>query len=360
MHTDEKYMHRCLELANLGAGHVAPNPLVGAVLVYKDRIIGEGWHREFGKAHAEVNCINSALEKGLNDLFKKSILYVSLEPCTHFGKTPPCADLIIAHKIPKVVIGCRDPFEEVNGKGIEKLKAAGINVESGILEEECTLLNKRFLTFHTKKRPYILLKWAQTNDGYIAPLNSPEGGTLDPQRPRLFISSEYSNRLVHLWRSEEAAILVGTNTALLDNPELTTRLWHGPSPVRLVIDMNLRLPSSLKVFDGSVRTIVFNAIREEEKPNPSFIKFNKEGDFIRQLMDSLYRLHIQSVIVEGGAQLLQSFIDSGIWDEARVIVNTTMNIGIGLSSPVLRNSVLLKEENFANDAIRYFKNNTSN
>lgn len=358
-------MLRCLELAKLGAGHVAPNPMVGAVLVYEDRIIGEGWHQEYGKAHAEVNCIGRAVENGLTDLIKKSTLYVSLEPCAHFGKTPPCADLIIANKIPNVVIGCRDPFEEVNGKGIEKLKAAGINVESGILEEECTLLNKRFFTFHTKKRPYILLKWAQTNDGYIAPLNPPQGGTLEPQRQRLFISNEYSNRLVHQWRSEETAIMVGTNTALHDDPSLTTRLWPGTSPVRLVIDMNLRLPGSLKVFDGSVKTIVFNTVKQEERPNLSFIKLDKEKQFVSQLMDILYKLKIQSVLVEGGAALLQTFIESGIWDEARVIVNGELSSrllsgGNGLPAPVLKNEQLITEEKISTDTISYFRNNKQN
>jgi len=347
-------MLRCLELAKLGAGHVAPNPMVGAVLVYEDRIIGEGWHQKYGKAHAEVNCINAVKEED-RKLIPLSTLYVSLEPCAHFGKTPPCADLIIANKIPNVVIGCRDPFEEVNGKGIEKLKAAGINVESGILEEECTVLNKRFFTFHTKKRPYVLLKWAQTNDGFIAGENS----------NRLLISNENTNRLVHKWRSEEAAIMVGTNTALHDDPSLTTRLWPGPSPVRLVIDMNLRLPGSLKVFDGSVKTIVFNTIKEDDKPNLSFIKLDKEKQFVPQLMDALYKLKIQSVLVEGGAALLQTFIESGIWDETRVIVNGELSSrllsgGNGLPAPVLKNEQLIAEEKISADTISYFRNNKQN
>jgi diaminohydroxyphosphoribosylaminopyrimidine deaminase/5-amino-6-(5-phosphoribosylamino)uracil reductase len=356
MTIDQQYMFRCLELAKLGTGYVAPNPMVGAVLVCEGRIIGEGWHQEYGKAHAEVNCIQQAIENGLGDMIKKSILYVSLEPCAHFGKTPPCADLIIANSIPKVVIGSRDPFSEVNGKGIEKLLAAGIEVETGVLEQECRELNKRFFTFHRKKRPYILLKWAQTNDGYIAPLNPPQGGILKSQRQRLFISSEYSNRLVHQWRSEEAAILVGTNTALLDDPELTTRLWHGPSPVRLVIDMSLRLPESLKVFDGSVKTIVFNGIKEDDKPGISFIRLDKGIRFFPQLMNALYQLQIQSVLVEGGAATLQTFIDNGIWDEARIIVNNELSIGNGLSTPVLNNEQFIREEIIGTDTITYFRN----
>ena len=338
-------MHRCLELAQLGAGYVALNPMVGAVLVHEGRIIGEGWHKEYGKAHAEVNCINAVQEED-RQFISQSILYVSLEPCAHHGKTPPCTDLIIRHKIPKVVIGCRDPFKEVDGKGIEKLKSAGIEVETAVLEEECRELNKRFFTFHKKQRSFIILKWAQTADGFIAGDDS----------KRILISNEFSNRLVHKWRSEEAAIMVGTNTALRDDPALTTRLWPGPSPVRLVIDMNLRLPGSLKVFDGSERTIVFNTIKEDEKPNLSFIKLDKEKQFVPQLMDVLYRLPLQSVLVEGGAALLQTFIESGVWDEARVIVNGELSIGNGLPAPVLKNEQLVMEEKNSTDTISYFRN----
>ena len=252
-------MHRCLELAGHGSGYVSPNPMVGAVLVHSGRIIGEGYHQRYGQAHAEVNCIDSVSETDRR-LIGESTLYVSLEPCAHFGKTPPCTDLIIKHKIPKCVVGCRDPFKEVDGKGIEKLRAAGVHVEVGVLEKECKELNKRFFTFHTEHRPYIILKWAQTGDGFIAgPLNPSaswrrtfeDSGETKVIQERLLISNEYSNRLVHKWRSEEASILVGTNTALLDDPELTTRLWTGPSPVRIVLDMNLRLPSSLKMFNDT-------------------------------------------------------------------------------------------------------------
>lgn len=355
MTIDQSFMHRCLELARLGAGHVAPNPMVGAVLVHEGRIIGEGWHKEYGKAHAEVNCINAVKESD-RQFISQSTLYVSLEPCAHYGKTPPCADLIIHYNIPRVVIGCRDPFKEVDGKGIEKLKAAGIEVETAVLEQECRELNKRFFTFHTKQRPYIILKWAQTSDGYMAPLIPHKGGTSELQTQRLFISNEYSNILVHQWRSEEAAIMVGTNTALHDDPALTTRLWPGPSPVRLVIDLNLRLPVSLKVFDGSVRTIVFNTIKEDEKPNLSFIKLDKEKQFVPQLMDALFRLQLQSVLVEGGAALLQTFIESGSWDEARVIVNGELSINNGLPAPVLKNEQLVMEEKISTDTISYFRN----
>ena len=335
-------MERCLELAKLGSDTVAPNPMVGAVLVYEDKIIGEGWHKQYGEAHAEVNCINSVKEED-KKLIAQSTLYVSLEPCAHFGKTPPCADLIIKNKIPKVVIGCRDPFEEVNGKGIEKLKAAGVEVilATGKLEEECRELNRRFFTFHTKQRPYVILKWAQTANGKIAAGNG----------ERLLISNEYSNRLVHKWRSDEAAILVGTNTALLDDPELTTRLWPGKSPVRLVIDMDLKLPASLEIFNKQVRTIVFNTVKQEGNDNLLYYKLRKDASLVRQIVNALYQLEIQSVLVEGGAKLLQSFIDEEIWDEARIISNEELMITIGLNAPLLKNAEKTFEQKLLSDKI---------
>lgn len=351
-------MYRCLQLAKLGAGRVAPNPIVGAVLVHENRIIGEGWHQKYGEAHAEVNCINQAIENGHNDLIAQSSLYVSLEPCVHFGKTPPCTDLIIKYKIPRVIIGCRDPFTEVNGKGIEKLKAAGVEVETGVFEEECKELNKRFFTFHIKHRPYIILKWAQTADGKIATsLNPPEGGTFEDSasKTRLLISNEYSNRLVHKWRSEEAAILVGTNTVINDDPELTTRLWPGNSPIRLIIDMDLRLLSSLKVFNRQVKTIVFNTIKHEEDGNLLYYQVTKDVSLVSQIVNALYQLKIQSVIVEGGARLLQSFIDEGMWDEARVISNKQLVIGKGLPAPQLTNAIKTEEQIILSDSIEIYK-----
>lgn len=355
----QKYIHRCLELAQLGAGYVAPNPMVGAVLVYNDEIIGEGWHQQYGQAHAEVNCINQAIANGHADKFSRSTLYVSLEPCAHFGKTPPCTDLIITHQIPEVVIGCRDPFDAVNGKGIEKLQAAGVKVSlaSSELKKQCEELNKRFFTFHTKKRPYVVLKWAQTADGFIAaPLNLPEGETSeDAATSRLLISNDYSNRLVHKWRSEEAAILVGTNTALLDDPSLTTRHWEGPSPIRLVLDMNLRLPATLQLFNREVRTIVFNGIKEEEDGNLYFCKIEKDENAVQQMLDKLFQLNIQTVLVEGGAALLQSFINEGLWDEARVINNSALIINNGLKAPVLVNAEKVDEEKILTDTIELFK-----
>ncbi len=352
--TDEQYMRRCLQLAQLGAGYVTPNPMVGAVLVYRDRIIGEGYHKKYGEAHAEVNCIGEAASSGHADQIDQSTLYVSLEPCAHFGKTPPCADLIIRHRIPRVVIGCRDPFEEVNGRGIEKLKAAGVQVELGLLEDECKELNKRFFTFHVGHTPYVILKWAETKDGYIAP-SSPVGGALtQPVTQRLFISNEYTNRLVHKWRSEEAAILVGTNTVANDDPELTTRWWHGPSPIRLVVDLDLRLPDSLKVFNRQVRTIIFNRVRHEEQGNLLYYQVSDDTNLVHQIVNALYILRIQSVMVEGGATLLQSFIDEDMWDEARVISNGQLAIGQGLKAPKLENFIRREGQTLFSDTINVY------
>ncbi|MEO6221084.1 MAG: bifunctional diaminohydroxyphosphoribosylaminopyrimidine deaminase/5-amino-6-(5-phosphoribosylamino)uracil reductase RibD [Ginsengibacter sp.] len=344
----EKYMHRSLQLARLGAGTVAPNPMVGAVLVHDEVIVGEGYHKKYGEAHAEVNCINSVNEEN-KKLITKSALYVSLEPCVHYGKTPPCADLIIKNRIPKVVIGCRDIFEQVAGKGIEKLKAAGIEVTTGVLEKESVELNKRFFAFHQKQRPYIILKWAQSFDGKIA------SSSKSILNERTLISNEYTNRLVHKWRSEEAGIMIGTKTALQDNPLLATRLWNGKSPVRIVVDINLRLPSDLRIFDKKVKTIIFNKIKQEEEENLIYYKFEPEN-ILQQMVNVLYRMNIQSVIVEGGAKLLQSFIDAGLWDEARIITNEQMLIGNGIHAPELQQSVLQKREQHFNDTITYLQN----
>jgi diaminohydroxyphosphoribosylaminopyrimidine deaminase/5-amino-6-(5-phosphoribosylamino)uracil reductase len=378
----EKYMNRCLQLAAQGAGYVAPNPMVGAVLVYNDRIIGEGFHQKYGGPHAEVNCINSVNDADM-PLIGKSTMYVSLEPCAHFGKTPPCSDLIIQNKISKVITGCRDPFKEVNarlparaparlnhsgggtdgndavgqGKGIEKLRAAGVEVEVGVLEKECQHLNRRFFIFNRAHRPYIILKWAETADGKIAaPLNPPGGGTLENSvKPRILISNEYSNRLVHKWRSEEASVLVGTNTALLDNPELTTRLWPGPSPVRLVVDMDLKLPSSLKLFNGHQRTIVFNSKKHDEQEDILYYQVTEDVNLVHQIINALYQLKIQSVLVEGGAKLLQSFIDESLWDEARIIKSSELRVQSGLAAPGLPMAVKTEELKLGNDRIQIFK-----
>ena len=351
-------MQRCLQLAAMGAGQVAPNPMVGALLVHADSIIGEGYHKKYGDAHAEVNCINSVADAN-KKFIVQSTMYVSLEPCAHFGKTPPCAGLILKNKIPNVVIGCMDSFAAVDGKGIERLKAAGVNVTVGILEKECLELNKRFFTFHKKQRPYIILKWAQSSDEKIARLNAPRGQALEHTRnERLLVSTELTNRLVHKWRTEEAAILVGTNTALLDNPALTARLWPGNNPTRLVIDMDLKLPASLQLFDGAVKTIVFNGHKQEAGEMLSYYKLDSIEKIVPQILKVLYSLQLQSVIVEGGAHLLQSFINENLWDEARVITNTTMQITEGIHAPILQQPKLIAQQNIQTDSIVYFTNDT--
>ena len=351
---DAQYMVRCIELAKSGAGNVAPNPMVGALLVYDNRIIGEGYHQQYGGPHAEVNCINSVSDEDY-DLLNSSTLYVSLEPCSHFGKTPPCTDLIIEKKIPKVVIGCSDSFKEVDGKGIEKLEKAGVEVLTGVLENACTDLNKRFFTFHAQHRPYIILKWAQTNNAKIASMTT----------ERLLISNEYTNRLVHKWRSEEASVLVGTNTAFLDDPGLTNRLWYGNNPVRLVVDMNLRLPSSLKIFNETAPTIVFNQYKHamdgfiflpRGKYEIKYYQVAADASLVHQVLNACYRQNIQSILVEGGATLLQSFIDEGLWDEARIITNETLKINRGLPAPELTDFKIMRTEKIFSDRIDYYSN----
>ena len=340
-------MYRCLELAKLGSGNVAPNPMVGALMVYNDKIIGEGYHQKYGEAHAEPNCIKHAIENGYGDLISRSTLYVSLEPCVHFGKTPPCADLIISHNIPKVIVGCRDPFKKVDGKGIEKLKNAGVEVEYGILEKDCKESNKRFLGFHTLHRPYIILKWAQTVNYKMAGQGS----------DRLFITNEFTNRVVHKWRGEESSILIGTNTALIDDPELTTRLWTGNSPVRLVVDVDLRLPSHLKIFNGQVRTIVFNKVKHAQSDDLLFYQVTEDVVVVHQIINALYQLKILSVIVEGGTKLLQSFIDEGLWDEARVITNEELMVDTGLNAPQFSSASKVGEDKIFTDKVEFFKPN---
>ncbi|MES2891246.1 MAG: bifunctional diaminohydroxyphosphoribosylaminopyrimidine deaminase/5-amino-6-(5-phosphoribosylamino)uracil reductase RibD [Bacteroidota bacterium] len=342
---DEHYMYRCFQLALLGAGNVAPNPMVGAVLVYKDRIIGEGYHQQYGEAHAEVNCIRN-VPAGLRSLIPASTLYVSLEPCAHFGKTPPCADLVIHEMIPRVVIGCTDVFAQVAGRGIQKLQDAGIEVVVGVLREQALELNKRFFTFHTAKRPFIILKWAQSADHKIS------AGTDE----RLLISNEISNRQVHKWRSEETAILVGTRTALLDNPSLTTRHWGGSNPIRLVIDKRLQLPNTHQLMDKKVRTIIFNSLKNSNGET-EFRQVKNETDFLSGVLRELYTLNIQSVLVEGGATLLQSFIDAGLWDEARVITNQGLMIGAGLNAPELGNLQPVSQATLETDQVSYYRNN---
>jgi diaminohydroxyphosphoribosylaminopyrimidine deaminase/5-amino-6-(5-phosphoribosylamino)uracil reductase len=350
MLTHEEYMQRCVQLAEFGSGEVAPNPMVGALVVNEEgMIIGEGWHKRFGEAHAEVNAINAVFAAQKEEQLPFSTLYVSLEPCSHFGKTPPCTNLIIRHKIPRVVIGCRDPFKNVNGSGVRQLSEAGVQVAEHILEKECVHLNRRFITFQQRQRPYVIIKWAQTADGFIG-----RDWVGQQNHGRLQISNELSSRLVHKWRHEEAAVLVGTNTALLDNPMLTTRNWSGSSPVRIFIDMDLKVPHSHHLLNNRVRTIVFTAAKEGRENNREYIAIDKETELVRQIMAHLFRLEIQSLIVEGGAQLINSFLNSGLWDEARVITGT-FAAGSGLPAPLLKNAILIKRQDLMGDTVSLYR-----
>ena len=323
-------MRRCLELAGKGFGNVSPNPMVGAVIVCDGEIIGEGYHRKYGGPHAEVNAIASV---SCPDRLSRSTIYVSLEPCCHYGKTPPCADLILEKKIPHVVVCNRDPFPVVDGKGIEKLRAAGVTVENGLLEEQGRWLNRRFFTFHEKKRPYIFLKWAETKDGFI------DRFRLSEEQEPLTISTPETLHLSHLMRATETAILVGPNTALLDNPSLTVRYAEGRNPVRVLIDRDLRVPTTAHLYDGTAHTIVFcRSVPAETYANVEFVAvdFDIDGriDF-SSCMAALYERKIESLIVEGGKMTSQSFMDAGMWDEIRVERNHSLVIGSGVEAPKL-------------------------
>ncbi len=339
-------MYRCLELAALGSGSVAPNPMVGCVIVHKGKIIGEGFHQEYGGPHAEVNAIGQVSRPGL---LEESTLYVSLEPCAHYGLTPPCSDLIVAKKIPRVVIGTTDPFFEVSGKGIDKLKKAGIEVVEGLLREECRELNKRFFAFHERQRPYVILKWAQTLDGFI-----------DIHRSRKYfgeptwITGSLALRMVHKIRSEEGAVLVGTNTAEKDNPSLTVRHWAGKNPVRAVLDKNLKLPKDLNLFDQSVKTLVFNAKKNLDDGVVRLVKIDFAKQVIPQVLETLYQEHILSVIVEGGQYLLEQFFHSGLWDEAHVFIGDTFFYE-GIRAPLPRGKLAVSES-FGEDRLKVFRN----
>ncbi|MCS6795804.1 MAG: bifunctional diaminohydroxyphosphoribosylaminopyrimidine deaminase/5-amino-6-(5-phosphoribosylamino)uracil reductase RibD [Raineya sp.] len=337
---DTDLMHRVLQLAMLGTGSVAPNPLVGSVITYQNKIIGEGWHKEYGKAHAEVNAIASVKEP---ELLAESTLYVNLEPCSHFGKTPPCANLIVEKKIPRVVIANIDSNPLVAGKGIQILQNAGIQVKTGVLEQEARYLNRRFFTFMEKKRPYIVLKWAETADGFIARKDFSSK----------WISNEHSRTLVHKWRSEEQAILVGTNTAIYDNPQLNVRHWSGRNPIRIVIDKNLKIPPTHHIFDASQLTICYNLYKNENLPNLYFIRLDKDF-FWENLLQDLFERKIQSVLVEGGTKLLQSFIDKNLWDEARVFV-AKQHFGEGIAAPQLLQKPISMQD-WQGDKLFFYEN----
>ncbi len=347
MKIHEKYIKRCIELAKKGLGVTMPNPMVGCVIVSNDVIIGEGYTSAYGGNHAEVNAIESVKRK---ELLKDAILYVSLEPCSHFGKTPPCADLIIKYRIPKVVIGVIDDNSLVSGKGVKRLLENDCDVTVGVLEKECREINKRFFTFHKNKRPYIVLKWAETKDGFIDVIRD---NTSD-RKPN-WISNKYSRQLVHKWRSEEQSILVGTNTVIADNPQLDVRKWTGENPIRLVLDNSMRIPHDYHVFDGKVKTIFFTSSKSlfEEKENIQVESIDYSNNVPEQLCKLLYDHNIQSVLIEGGAQTLQSFINEGLWDEARIFIGDVA-FNKGISAPEI-NGKLEYMESIECDILKIIK-----
>jgi len=341
----QQYMQKALELAAFGIGNVAPNPLVGCVIVHDNKIIGEGWHQKFGGPHAEVNAINTVKDK---QLLAESTLYVTLEPCNHHGKTPPCVDLIAKYKIPKVVIATLDVNPIVSGKGVARLKENGVEVTFGILEQEARFQNRRFITFYEKKRPYIILKWAQSADGFIDKKREiGESGSFQ-------ISGKAAQIALHQWRSEEAGILVGKNTALIDNPKLNTRLWAGNNPVRIIIDTNLEVPRTHHIYDNSVRTFIFNRLETRAIFSTQLIQLDFTKPIIPKIFEYAAYENIQSILVEGGAYTIQQFIQANLWDEARVITSQNY-LGEGLLAPKLD---LKSNENsiMGNDKLEVFYN----
>ncbi|WP_259015355.1 bifunctional diaminohydroxyphosphoribosylaminopyrimidine deaminase/5-amino-6-(5-phosphoribosylamino)uracil reductase RibD [Emticicia fluvialis] len=340
---EEKYMLRALQLAELGRGLVSPNPMVGCVIVHNNQIVGEGWHKKYGDWHAEVNAVNSVKDP---TILAECTVYVTLEPCAHFGKTPPCADLLVKHQVKKVVICNHDPFPLVAGKGIEKLRNAGIEVETGLLKEKGRELNARFFTYVEKKRPYVLLKWAETADGFIA------GENYKPVK----ISNGLSHKIAHKWRSEEDAMMVGTNTARFDNPLLNVREWEGgKNPVRIVIDRKLQLPQSLHLFDNTQDTLVINDATDKTEGRNTYLKVDFGGSFIENLLQELYQRKVQSVYIEGGTKLLQSFIDAQLFDEIRVF-RCPGHLGKGVAAPMMPNYIEVAEkQNLLGDELTIYK-----
>lgn len=333
-------MQRCIQLAENAFGQTYPNPMVGSVIVFNDEIIGEGFHEKGGEPHAEINAVNSVRNP---ELLRESTIYVSLEPCSHYGKTPPCAEKLAAVGFKKVVIGTLDPHEKVNGKGRKIIKDAGIEVVSGILEKECQQLNRRFFTFHQKRRPYIILKWAEAGDGF-----------LDRDFKPTQIGNPLTKQFVHTLRSREHAILVGTTTAMTDNPSLTTREIEGRNPIRILIDFDLKVPRNFKIFNQDGQTIIFNGIKDADDGNLRYIKIRKER-MITLLLDKLYELQIQSVIIEGGKVTLQQFLDENLWDEAVVIKNEKLQFENGTKAPVI-DSAIVATEVFGDNLIDFYKN----
>lgn len=337
-YTERLFMQRAFTLAGFGRGRVSPNPMVGCVIVHEGRIIGEGWHQRYGEAHAEVNAVKAVEDQSL---LAESTVYVTLEPCSHTGKTPPCADMLVSHGVKKVIIANDDPNPLVAGRGIQKLRAAGAEVLTGLLAAEGRFLNRRFFTYMEKKRPYVILKYARTADGFMAREN------FDAK----WISNAYARQLVHKWRAEEDAILVGTQTARYDDPQLNVRDWSGRNPVRVVIDRYLKLPPTLQVFDGTQPTLCYNTLREEARMEATLIRLPEE-DFLPAMLQDMYRRKVQSVIIEGGAQVLQAFIDAGLWDEAR-IVTAPKTFGRGIAAPVLYGN-LIAHESVCNDTLEIY------
>jgi len=348
MNEDEKYMQRCLNLASNAKGNTYGNPLVGSVIVYKNKIIGEGYHTQAGKNHAEINAIKNVKNK---NLLKKSTLYVNLEPCSHFGKTPPCSKKIAQLGIPKVVIGTIDSSDKVSGKGIKIMEQAGIEVKVGVLKQKSREINKRFFTYNEKKRPYLILKWAETIDGYIDVIRKEN----IKNRPT-WISGKIERALVHKWRTTEQAIMIGANTAKMDNPYLTARNWSGKNPVRIVIDKNLQLVKNLNIFKRQAKTFVFNYKSDiDYSENIRLIKLSSKKDILKQIFSYLYELDIQSVIIEGGQFLLQSLIDKDLWDECRVFIGYTFFYN-GVKAPILKNHQFIKAKKFKKSRLNILKN----
>ncbi|WP_158605947.1 bifunctional diaminohydroxyphosphoribosylaminopyrimidine deaminase/5-amino-6-(5-phosphoribosylamino)uracil reductase RibD [Taibaiella sp. KBW10] len=342
MNIHEQYMYRCLELAGKGAGAVAPNPMVGAVLVYQDQIIGEGWHQQYGQAHAEVNCFKSVAPEDV-PYIPESTLYVSLEPCAHYGKTPPCAELIVQHRVPQVVIACVDTFAQVAGKGIKILEAAGITVHTGVLEKEARALNKRFFTYHEKKRPYIILKWAQSADGYMAP----EQGT------KVMLSNALVQRFVHQMRSVEGAILVGYQTALKDNPYLTNRYFGKQQPLRLVIDAQNALPETLHLKTDGLQTIIYNHKSSLQFDALTYVPLAATSPLPEQIVKDLYQRGINSLIIEGGQKTLQQFLDANFWDEA-FCIDTPVLLEQGTPAPQLAHALIHNSITLGDNIIKHY------
>lgn len=343
----EFYMQRCIDLALMGAGKVSPNPMVGCVVVHENKIIGEGYHQRFGESHAEVNAINDVFAKHgeeAGQLLKNATAYVTLEPCAHFGKTPPCADLLVKHQLKRVVIGNTDPFDGVNGKGIEKLKNAGIEVISGVLDKKCAAVNRRFFTRIKEHRPYFILKWAQTANGFFAPKN----------QSQQWISGPQAKILTHQWRSEEDAILVGKNTVLADNPQLNTREVEGKNPIRIVIDKNLSIPLDHHIFNNAAKTIILNEVKTDVVNNIHYVQMEDMHFYLPQkIAYQLYLMDIQSVIIEGGANILQQFIAANLWDEARIFTSTT-KWEDGLKAPQITGEII-EETAIGNDELKIIK-----